>query len=817
LSAIWGKAALTGIAVLIGRSSVLGLTVPFAGAYYSALRHDRPRLAAAIALGLFAGCLTSGDIWTAVRLALTLLAIGASARWAGWDKARRRRWRSTVSGAGFAAAAVGLSHLPLALMGGMRPAELLFIVVEMSVTALVAAITHAGLSQLARGHQLGLLGGESMLALIVMLGAALTGLRDLNPLGIQLGAVAGGLVIMFLARAGGGAIGSLAGVAVGLVTTFSGQGSPVMISVWAVAGLMAGIGGDLGTLGAAIGFALGQLCLASAVPEAGYVGSSLWHTALAGAILVLLPSKVVDRARLVCRGPDVTDQGAQVSAALWLLAASRLTVLADVFKEIACAFEPQMGIESMAVPAAAAATGGYRGGVGVAGLAHSAQMAARSRSDTSSPPRPPSDGGERDWRVQEVIEHCCAACDHWSGCWDDKPEHTVRGLTLLLNRLERGAGLEGVLAGAFVPWCQRGAELLGAARRVAGQVRGSGGGVRAPAMEIRSLLAKQLTGVAGITSDLAQRMTLGDIPAGLLRAQEVEDALSRAGLSVKQALLTPAPRGFEVHVHAQPCGESWCTDRAAAAASAVVGRRLAVCGKQCEMPGGGCYFVLTTEPRLEVIVGRARRGRELVSGDSSVHRPVNGRHYLLLLCDGMGSGTTAARESLTAVRLVQAMLEAGFSLEATMQTINSVLYLRSSREAFTTIDLALADLHDGRLDMVKIGACHSYLLRDGEVQLLAAKSLPLGIVDDVPVTRITQQLRQGDYLVMVSDGVFNGRSAVSKREDWLARTLARTGSTLSPQELADALLAEASARQRRGPDDDVTVLVANLRRRGASG
>lgn len=795
MPAMWGRAALALTAVLVGRARVLGLAVPFAAAYYSAVRHDRPRLAPGIALALLAGCLSTGDLWTSARLALTLLVISASLRWKGWP-AKHRPGRPVAAGAAFAAAAVGLSHLPLALFGGLRLAETLLAALEMLAAAIAAAITHAGLAGLVGGRRLASLRSETTLALVVVLGAAMSGLRGLDPLGVELAAVAGAVVTMFLARAGGGAVGVLAGVVVGLVHTLSDQGPPVQISAWAVAGLMAGIGGDLGTIGAAAGFALGRLCLAGAVPGAGFTGASLWHTGLAAAILTLLPSKVIDRARLVCRGPDAAEQGAQVSAALWLLAAGRLAVLSDVFKEIACAFEPPAVEEARGDAAAAAGS----------------RAAVRS----NSPDAPP----EHDWRVREVMEHCCAGCAHWPGCWDDKPAHTARGLSSLMNRIERDPASGGVLVGAFVPWCFRGPELLAAARRTAGRPRSGGPretAAREPAVEVRRLLARQLTGVAGITADLARRMTLGDIPAGLLRAGEIEDALTRAGLAVRQALLTPAPRGFEIHVHAQPCGASWCAQHAPGEASRVVGRRLALGAKQCEIPGGGCYFVLTTEPRLEVVVGRSRRGRELVCGDSSVCGPVNGRHYLLLLCDGMGCGSAAARESITAVRLVQAMLDAGFSLEVTIETINSVLYLRSSRESFTTIDLALADLHDGHLDMVKIGACPSYLLRDGRVHLLSAKGLPLGIVSDVPVTRLTQQLRLGDALVMVSDGVFGGRGVVSRREDWLARTVARTAHTLSPQELADAILGEAAARRRQREDDDMTVLVASLRRRAASG
>jgi stage II sporulation protein E len=182
----------------------------------------------------------------------------------------------------------------------------------------------------------------------------------------------------------------------------------------------------------------------------------------------------------------------------------------------------------------------------------------------------------------------------------------------------------------------------------------------------------------------------------------------------------------------------------------------------------------------------------------------------------MGSGLQAARESDTAIRLIQAMLEAGFPLEATIQAINSILILRSPQEVFATVDMALVDLTDGSLEMAKIGACPSYLVRHGEVELLAAKGLPLGIVDDIPVTRLQHRLHPGDCLVMISDGVFGGRAGAPRREDWVRKALQRQ-SDLDPQKLADELLAKAVGRQPGIHLDDAAVLVASLRRAAAGG
>ncbi len=64
-------------------------------------------------------------------------------------------------------------------------------------------------------------------------------------------------------------------------------------------------------------------------------------------------------------------------------------------------------------------------------------------------------------------------------------------------------------------------------------------------------------------------------------------------------------------------------------------------------------------------------------------------------------------------------------------------------------------------------------------------------------------LGDGDLVVLMSDG------ALAAGDDWLCEAVEQWQG-LSPQDLAEELVAEAVARRSDGHDDDVTVLVLRM-------
>lgn len=173
----------------------------------------------------------------------------------------------------------------------------------------------------------------------------------------------------------------------------------------------------------------------------------------------------------------------------------------------------------------------------------------------------------------------------------------------------------------------------------------------------------------------------------------------------------------------------------------------------------------------------------------------------------MGSGPKAAAESQTAVRLVERLLAAGLGQDVVLQTLNSVLALRSTEECFATLDLALLDPYTASAEFVKVGSCPTFLRRGRTVTVINPGSPPLGILPVVAPAVIRKKLRSKDMLVMISDGVLEYRGERAAGIDWILNYIKR--STEDPEDLALSIL-DLAQRRAGGVRDDMTALAVSV-------
>lgn len=216
-------------------------------------------------------------------------------------------------------------------------------------------------------------------------------------------------------------------------------------------------------------------------------------------------------------------------------------------------------------------------------------------------------------------------------------------------------------------------------------------------------------------------------------------------------------------------------------------------------------------PRLAVTMGAARLAKRgsLISGDSFIGVPLGTERFLVALSDGMGAGRDAAAESQRAVTMLHGLLAAGYRLEAAVQTVNSALMLRVATDWFTTLDVAVVELAGGRTDMLKLGAAPSLLKRGPHVQVIRAETPPAGILQPLPIEPEIRVLRPGDWLVLVSDGLWDRGRPCPDDGRWLVEYLAACQPS-DPHVLAEAILARALAGGDGEPGDDMTVVVLRI-------
>jgi stage II sporulation protein E len=181
---------------------------------------------------------------------------------------------------------------------------------------------------------------------------------------------------------------------------------------------------------------------------------------------------------------------------------------------------------------------------------------------------------------------------------------------------------------------------------------------------------------------------------------------------------------------------------------------------------------------------------------------------MLALSDGMGSGAQAAAESAGAIALLTTFLTADVEKPLALESINGLMMLGAGDDMFATVDLCVIDLMAGAASFSKLGACASAVLRGREVIRVPGGRLPLGILEQVKPTQTTVALREGDRIVMVTDGVADPTRP--GQQEWLDALLEGiTGTT--PNLLSERILQAAAAREG-GPRDDMTVLVAQIER-----
>ncbi len=204
--------------------------------------------------------------------------------------------------------------------------------------------------------------------------------------------------------------------------------------------------------------------------------------------------------------------------------------------------------------------------------------------------------------------------------------------------------------------------------------------------------------------------------------------------------------------------------------------------------------------RFQPEVGIASRSHGLENGDVCQCFPGAGNAYFILLCDGMGTGEGAARESREAAALLKQMLTAGYPAEHALRSLNSLAVLRELGGC-TTVDLLQLHLDTGRGLLYKWGAAPSYLLKDGQLRKIGTAGPPPGLSGQCRETVDRLSLGGGEVLILLSDGA---------GEDRLLRTQ-WTAPAAAPGELAAAMV-EQGAQE----GDDATVAVIRLASSNAS-
>lgn len=213
------------------------------------------------------------------------------------------------------------------------------------------------------------------------------------------------------------------------------------------------------------------------------------------------------------------------------------------------------------------------------------------------------------------------------------------------------------------------------------------------------------------------------------------------------------------------------------------------------------------EAKLAVLSGYAKAVKETekVSGDNYSFFETGSGYYMAILSDGMGSGEKACADSEMVVDMAEKLMDAGFSLETTVQMINDALLAGSENTNMSTLDLCGVDLYEGMASFVKIGSACTYIKNGDRVEKLVSTALPLGVFHKQDITVIQREIKDGDYIVMLSDGVMD--CLTKEKGDEFMKELISELTYERPTEIANYIMKYVLNISKGRIQDDMTVLV----------
>ncbi len=331
-------------------------------------------------------------------------------------------------------------------------------------------------------------------------------------------------------------------------------------------------------------------------------------------------------------------------------------------------------------------------------------------------------------------------------------------------------------------------------------------------LETREAMAIQLGEMADIM-EYYTRLPTGEKRRLWGMENYIRKRLRERKMQTKKIAIMQSPKNrVEIRVSAKKRGKNDIpTEVLERTLSEAVARPIRVSGNSLrELTDSFEEYVFYEDVNFSTVSGTARRTRqdEDVSGDNFTYMEMDCGQTFMSICDGMGSGEKARDYSEMIIDLLEQLLSSGFGEDTTLKLINSVMLTGNQWQEPATLDMALIDRYSGICQFLKMGAACTYIKRGNWVECIKSTSLPMGVMENVDMETITKKLYDGDFVIMISDGIVDALQCEDK-EEYMGRIIMDI-ETLNPKEMALQILNRSLEMTEGIPRDDMTVICTGI-------
>lgn len=415
-------------------------------------------------------------------------------------------------------------------------------------------------------------------------------------------------------------------------------------------------------------------------------------------------------------------------------------------------------------------------------------------------------------RIQnELTGTLCAGCNQCALCWDREESPMYSYLAYMLQSLQRTGEPDHEIVVQMQEYCPYTDAVIQEGMRIFEKARLNLAWYNR-LLENREIIAQQLNAMAYIMEDCANEIT--DITQENRQyLAEVKYRARERGVIIQKLHLYENKKRrwqFTCDAHAKN-GSCISMKELTKAVSAGLERDMRPCRDERSMvspQGTSVSFEEDTCFHETHAVVRRVKDKGTVSGDNYSFLELDHGQMVMMLSDGMGSGSMACKESELVLELLEKFLEAGFTKETALKMMNSAMVIRGENDLYSTVDICSLDLYTGDCEIYKIGAAATFMKHADFVERIVSCSLPVGVTHRMEITETKKQLEDGDFVVMVSDGVLEYLNA--EDPDLAMCGILSQIYCRHPGQMADAVLEEVMKRTNGRTPDDMTILVCGV-------
>ena len=227
-----------------------------------------------------------------------------------------------------------------------------------------------------------------------------------------------------------------------------------------------------------------------------------------------------------------------------------------------------------------------------------------------------------------------------------------------------------------------------------------------------------------------------------------------------------------------------------------------------------------TAPQIEGLeVAGKCLSANTVSGDFFDYLHAAGRSEIAIVVgDVTGHGMQGAMNAVMTDGMLHTIVEETGTLSSAtlLGKLNNVLKPRMEAGMNVTMVIGLFNPDNKRLTLANAGHhAHPLLLRDGDIQRLMARGMPLGMMAGIAYREVEFPLESGDVVVLITDGVIEAHNAQGEGyQDTgrLEQAIRQFAPEMDAAAMGDAVINDALAfsGEQIEREDDMTVVVVKV-------